>query len=124
MYTDSFPILKAIEDLMRDEHFVMYPLPVLSLFPNFLCPNSRNFLYIKPSNKQKISLVTPPNNCPFENYINMALEKKLFLLKGAYHLKAIAMVIEIIHWPVVLMVKMGMLTVEISQYRTLKNTSP
>ena len=49
--------------------------------------------------------MTPPNNWPIENSIKMASEKKLFLI-----VLATAMVIEDIHWSVVLMVKMGMLT--------------
>ena len=59
--------------------------------------------------------ITPPNNCSIENHIKMAFEKKRFLLTGADQLLATAMVIENIHWPDVLMVKKGILTVEIFQ---------
>ncbi len=52
--------------------------------------------------------ITPPNNCPMESHIKMTFEKRLFLLTGATQFLATAMVVEIIHWPVVLMVRKGM----------------
>ncbi len=49
---------------------------------------------------------------------------ELFLLTEATQFLATAMVIEIIHWPVIFNDKKGMLTVEIFQDWSLKNTAP
>ena len=55
-------------------------------------------------------MITPPDNCPTESHIKIAFQKQLSQRSDS-GLSSSYIVIKIIHWPVVLMVKMDMLTV-------------
>ena len=61
--------------------------------------------------------ITPLNSCPIENHTKWPLRRSFFFYKNNS-------VIVIFHWLVILMVRMGMLTVEIFHDCNLKEYTP